>query len=77
MICNAIVPMNVGCAIYNNSVIFMQLFAPGFPIAIDNPIITIVSAPQDRLSVFVQKLLGNNAAVIGFNINPSPSRNVM
>ena len=69
MIRNAIVPMNVGCAIYNKPVIFGQLFAPGLLVSVNSPIITIVSAPQNCFSIFVQELLGNNTTVIGFNIH--------
>lgn len=69
MICYAIVPMNVGCAIYDKPVIFGKLFAPRFLISVNSPIITIISAPQNRLSLFVQELLGNHTAVIGFNIH--------
>lgn len=69
MVCNAIVPMNVSCTIYDKSVIFRQLFAPRLLVSVNSPIVTIESAPKNCFFVLVQELLGNNTIVIGFNIH--------
>lgn len=69
IICDAIIPMNIGCAIYDKPVIFGQLFVSSLLVSVNRPIVTIESAPQDRLSVLIQKLLGYYTAIIGFNIH--------
>ena len=45
-----------------------ELFAPFLFITFYRPIITVESAPKNRLSVLIQELLGYNTAIIGFNV---------
>lgn len=55
------------CRTVYDTVIFGQLLAPKLMVFVKGPIIAIESAPQNRLSALVQKLLGNNTEIIGFN----------
>ena len=63
---NAIVPVNIGRTVHGKSVVFGKLLTPRLLIAVNSPIIAIVSAPKNRLSVLIQELLGYYTAIIGF-----------
>ena len=55
---DAIVPVNIGRTVHGKSVVFGKLLTPRLLIAVNSPIIAIVSAPKNRLSVLIQELLG-------------------
>ena len=65
--------MNVGCAIYDKSVVFGQLLAPRLFISVNSLIIPVVSAPKNRFSIHVQELIGYYTAIIGFNVHNADS----
>ena len=65
--------MNIGRTVYGKSVVLRQLLTPRLLIAVDCPIITVESAPKNRLSVLIQELLGYYTAIIGFNVHNTDS----
>lgn len=56
IICYTVVPVNVCFAVDDKPVVIRQLLAPALFVAVNRPVVTIVSAPKNGSSAFVQEL---------------------
>ena len=54
---NAVVPMNVGLAVYREGFVLRQQLRPLLPVAVKRPVVTVESAPEDGFAVFIYELL--------------------